>query len=184
MADWSFLKRGDRLELDGQLWRVEFIKTENESTRDVESVVLLDIVEGRSCNLSADDLNRSYDEGQLTLRNPHDHPEDVRPIETDELPLDAKVRLFYTRAFDEHQPKKSVAALQTFISEIYPKANFPHRRPSPGSVRRWVNERGAPGQRLPCQMRGRYRRGPQGIRAPAEAVEIIENALDRYFGGW
>lgn len=183
MADWSFLKRGDQLHLDGKQWRVEHIVLNGPTSTDVARVVLLDIVDGRSCNLTGYELSEFYDTGRLTLWGAFAHKEDVRPFADDELPLDVRVRLLYTRAFDEERPTKSTAALQAFIDCLYCKADFPHRKPSPGSLRRWVNERGAPGQRLPCFMRRRHTTGPRGMRAAPELAAIIEQNLDRYFWG-
>ena len=181
MADWGFLKRGDQVQVDGKQWRIEHIVLNGPRSNDVTRVVLLDIVDGRSCNLTGAELSEFYDAGRLTLWGAFAHKEDVRPFADDELPLDVRVRVFYTRAFDEEQPAKSTTALQAFIDQQYSKADFPHRKPSPGSLRRWVKERGAPGQRLPCFMRRRYMTGPTGMRAAPELADIIDQNLDRYF---
>lgn len=181
MADWTFLKRGDQLEFDKKRWRIEHVSLSGGPQTEVSRVVLLDTVQGRACNLTGEELDQAYDTGRLVMKFPSSHVEDVRPFEEAKLSLDVRVRLYYTRAYDEERPAKSTAALQSFIDRVFHQVGFPHRKPSPGSVRRWVNERGAPGQRMPNTMRRRHATGPRGMLAEPELAEIISDNFDRYF---
>ncbi|WP_368925590.1 Mu transposase C-terminal domain-containing protein [Brevundimonas vancanneytii] len=89
-------------------------------------------------------------------------------------------RLNYTRAFDEAPVSLSTKALASFIAEVATTLND-LEPPSPGSLRRWLRNRGTTEHRRLNQMFGRHRAGSRLEQRthPAYAM-FVEEAEDYY----
>jgi hypothetical protein len=182
MHDWSFFKHGDLVEIDGDMHRVDLVMQVRDRVGGVEWVRFESLLSRRTSEFTEAALNELWRSSRLVMRSKSDAPQDFYAMAGDKLDIRTRIRLYYVQKFDSFKPGKSTAKLAQFIHEMHALADFPHHKPSPGSVRRWVNERGQPGRRLPSQMRGRYLRGPRGPREPEFAAEIFEDAFDRFLG--
>lgn len=90
-------------------------------------------------------------------------PVDIDPDAIEALDKKARARRFWVRAFDETPCALSDKALGRFIADNSPAAlevGVGHV-PSPSSLRRWVNARGAPGERTLSEMVSRSGRVPR-----------------------
>jgi len=177
---WSFLKAGELLDLDDELHRVDLINCVPGRTDEIEWMRLESVLTRRCVQFSPAEMTELFQVKRLRVRARNSVPQDFYAQTGDQLDDAARRRLFYVEQFDRLQPSKSTAQLARFIDEVYPTADFPHHKPSPGSVRRWVNGRGEPGRRWPGQMRGRYPRGPRCSREPEYAQEIFEDSFEAF----
>ena len=91
-------------------------------------------------------------------------------------------RRLWCEAYDAASCSKSEAALGVFIAEVAPRLAAEGRAPSPGALRVWLRERGAPGARRSADMADR-RAGAAPVRMEPLAQRILAEEAERFFDG-
>ncbi len=94
----------------------------------------------------------------------------------------ARRRRLWCLAYDTDGGSKSDVALQAFIAAAAGDLRVEGKPPSPGALRVWLRERGAPGARRSADMADR-RPGTAAIRLEPLAQRILAEEADRFFDG-
>jgi putative transposase len=92
-----------------------------------------------------------------------------------------RTRQYYCIRFDKSPVPLSDKKLGEFIEAVKNDGPDGHTVPSPGSVRRWVSQRGAPGNRKIACMRDKKTRGTCGPRLLKGVEAYIAEAVEAHF---
>jgi putative transposase len=167
---------GTRILIDGA--QVVFdcsVPPESGRPEDPDDLQFVDCTTGRALPFTLRAFHERYAAGRIvwpdTLAKPGD-----REFEADS-PESAKraVRRFWLTTFDSAPVAKSTTTLRAFIRDHADKQ--PHLDgwfPSPHTLRTWLRERGAPGDRRPRYMGDRHRKGARGSRMHPVARQVYD----------
>jgi putative transposase len=160
------------------------IAPENAGADQPDDLLFIDRRTGRPRPLPAKEFDRLYALGEVrwvqTTQHPADRPD--RPPDEDGGGTDVRhIRRHYLTCFDESGISKSDRALGPFIAACAKTLDCPHTEPSPTTLRRWLRERGEPGdRRLQC-MGDRFRRGPQAMRIASDALKVLAEKAEAFW---
>jgi putative transposase len=125
-----------------------------------------------------------YEAGKVRLLTPTERLTDRTPEpgedEGDPKRLaKARRRLGYLKAYDAEPCSLSTAKLQQFIRRIGLQLGDP-APPSAGAVRRWLRQRGVPGQRFLNEMLDRHPRGRRPVRLEPRVQQIVAEEARKF----
>lgn len=152
-----------------------------ESARDLG---FCDVRTHAPVNLNIEAFNELYASGDVRILRPYerkiDRPEPLDVRESDKV----RWRRAWCEAYDQAACSKSDRALQVFIDTVRPSLEpCGEGSPSPGALRRWIRERGAPGDRRARFMGDRRTETGQALRIEPRAQAVLSEAAEAYYDG-
>ena len=188
------ISSGDRVAIDGRVYTLDaMIPNGTGKPEEVDEFQFKEDRIARATRYSTKKFLRLYNAGKVRLLSPTERMEDGAPsqesfrphdIEGDKRAKDAVGkayrRLAYTKAYDAAPGALSNASLASFIAVVAQQIgdNSP---PSPGSLRRWIRQRGVPGVRRLNEMMGRHSKGACGSRLQARVQEILADEAECFW---
>lgn len=182
---------GDRVVIEGRVYLLDAMVPNGEvRALGDDEFQFRDPRTNRVLNLTSLEFLERYAAGEVRLLSPTERVSDRLPQQTglgDEEDLGAgraikkaRRRLAYLQAYDRAPVARSTKSLKEFIDEEA------HRQgdsspPSPGSLRRWIVQRGIPDHRRLHEMVGRQHRGSRGTRLTPEVERMLEEEAERYW---
>jgi putative transposase len=133
--------------------------------------------------LTRKEFDDFYLAGKLRWKSPIERKGDQIPEEYCDDGELRTIRQKFTKTFDAKPVAKTDAALKVLYGEVLQSLNYSEDDwgRSGGTLRRWVNGRGEPGNRPRKCMGDRRRRGAQASLMNAKALEILQRMAERYW---
>lgn len=136
--------------------------------------------------LSEQELQSIYTEGRLRLLKPGERAEDTPPEPSDADSGRARIRHLYCESYDAIEPRvsKTTIALSEFIAQTAGKLGLQGKQLSAGALRRWLRERGEPGDRRERFMRDGRSLVHSASRLHPIVREILTAKIEEYWNGY
>ncbi len=147
-----------------------------------------DVRNGRLRIYTHEEFDELYLAGKLRWKKHFARKEDDRPEEHCDDSMLRTIRMRFVTAFDAEPVPKTDSALsilyETIVTELSksdPAYASDKWKRSGGSLRRWLNERGEPGNRLRKSMGDRRHRGRKEMRINPIVLKVLEEKAERYW---
>lgn len=142
-------------------------------------------------HLALGELRRVSERNGMTATRALAENREYDPEAVHEMDKKAALRAFVLRGLDKMgSPPRSDRAITHALCELWrlnPEQAAKYQgRPGPRTVRRWLDQRGTPGERMLRQMVSVSGRGPRRRRLPGETVRMMQRSAAWYWTrfGW
>ena len=159
------------------------ISRDGAAVSEPRDIGLSDARTGAPICLTLLEFHRLYRAGEIRLLRSYEQVRHQSLSVSEPEAAKALWRRCWCEAHDKASVRKSDSALLGFIDRIYPEVAACGLKPSPGSLRRWLRERGAPGDRRSRFMGDRRGEGRQSPRIDPTAMRILEERAEAFYDG-
>jgi len=180
----NFVK-GERLFIDEREYEF-FNFVANEKGNDYpDDLQFMDKRDHRILVMPREEFDDFYLAGKLRWKSPIHHEGDEIPAEhCDDGDL-RTLRQAFTKAFDEEPVSKTASALETLYGDVRQALGSKYKDTvydrSGGTLARWLNQHGEPGNRPRKCMGDRHRRGPKASRRDPIVQRLLDEKAERYW---